>query len=75
MLDVASSVAAVFSELRSFALWKTTGLLQRMYSAQLQDSAVLLAASSLLLVVVRKQSLLRRTSSELLVLVSVNVLV
>jgi hypothetical protein len=48
---------------------------QRLYDAQLRDAVPLLAASCLLLIVLRRYARQRRSASELLVLVSVNVLV
>jgi len=74
-LDVAAASVAMFAEFRAYALWKAARHVQQLYALELRDSAPVLASSCLLLVLVRRQSVLQRTASELLVLVSVNMLV
>lgn len=74
LLEASSAAVPMLAELQSYALWKAARHLQQLYSEQLHDTELLLAASCLLLVL-RHQARMKRTASELLVLVSVNVLV
>ena len=74
-LEVASTALPMLAELHSYSVWKAARHVQRLYDAQLRDAVLLLTASCLLLVVLRQQARMRRSASELLVLVSVNVLV
>ena len=74
-LEVVSTVLPMLAELHSYSLWKAARHVQRLYDAQLRDAVLLLTASCLLLVVLRQQARMRRSASELLVLVSVDVLV